>query len=478
MSASDGSKTHKSNVTMTKLQWAGLVGALIVFILPWVVEFPGLSEAGHRVFSIFLLAIVLWVTEAIPLHATAAVIIFLEIILISNKSVIPLPEGFTGPAYGSIYAALANPVLMLFLGGFFLADGAAKYKLDRNLARIMLKPFGDRPGSIMLGLMLITALLSMFMSNTATTATMMAVVLPVVATLKPEDRMKTGLALCIPFAANIGGIGTPVGTPPNAIALGAMAEQGISVSFVQWMMMAVPIMLLLLLASWQILLRMFPTKESSILLEIKSTFDTSRHAIIFYVIAGLTIFLWLTEPLHHTKSTIVGFIPVVGLLATRVFSTRDLQAVQWHVLWLVAGGIALGVGVTSSGLDTWLVGLIEWESIGVAWIAALLCIVALVLSTVISNSATANLMVPIGMSLALSGAVDISPLMAAFFIAIGASLAMALPISTPPNAIAYSTGAVQTKHMATAGLVIGALGWLLFVQLGPVFWNLTGLLPQ
>lgn len=455
----------------------GLTLGVIVFALPYLVEFEGLSVAGHRIFSVFLLAIVLWVTEAIPLHATAALIILLEILLISDKALSSLPAGFEAPAFSTFFAALAHPVLMLFLGGFFLADGAAKFQLDKNMARVLLRPFGDSPQRIMLGLMLITAVFSMFMSNTATTATLLAVVLPVIASLNPEDRLRTGLALSIPIAANIGGLGTPVGTPPNAIAVGSLADAGISISFVQWMIMAIPMMVVILLIAWYLLTRLFPAQEKTLQLRIEATFNTSLPAKVFYVTFALTVGLWMTEPLHGISSSIVGFLPVVILLSTRVFSTRDLQSIQWHVLWLVAGGIALGVGVNASGLDRWLVGLVSWESIGQALLILTLAVVALLLSTFISNSAAANLLIPVGLSLALSDAVGADPALAAFFIAVGASLAMALPVSTPPNAIAFSTGAVKTRDLAVAGSIIGVVGLVLYVFVAPLLWDLMGVAP-
>lgn len=467
-----------ATIALSPLKLAGLALAVFVFIIPFVVEFEGLSLTGHRVLAIFLMAVVLWVTEAIPLHATAALIIFLNILMISDKAMMPLPEGFTAPKYGSFFATLANPVLMLFLGGFFLADGASKYKLDRNLAKTLLKPFGDKPANIILGLMLIVATFSMFMSNTATTAAFMAVVLPVIARLPPGDRGRIALVLCIPIAANVGGMGTPVGTPPNAIALGALNKAGISISFIQWMIMIVPFMLLVLLAAWQLLIRMFPTKAASITVEITSDYDRSPQAIIYYVTAAITILLWFTEPLHGISSAIVGFFPVVVMLATRLISDKEFHAMQWSVLWLVAGGIALGAGVGDTGLDKWLIGLINWEGMAPGMIAGALCVTALLFSTVISNSATANLVVPIGISLATSPAVAISPVASAIFIAIGASLAMALPISTPPNAIAYATGQVQTKHMALIGMLIGVAGSILFIFAAPLVWNLFGLLPR
>ncbi len=456
----------------------GLAAACL--ILPFVVE-TGLDAMGRRVLAIFGLAVLLWVTEAIPLHATAVLIIILNILLISNQALIPFAEGSLDegrpiPGYATFFHALANPVLMLFLGGFFLADGAARFQLDKSMARVMLRPFGRRPSLIMLGLMLITAVFSMFMSNTATTATMMAVVLPVIVALPAGDRRKIALALCIPFAANIGGMGTPVGTPPNAIALGALARQGLPISFLLWMVMIVPFMLVLLAAAWQILDRLYPCSVKELDLDIRASFDTSRPAIIFYATFALTVGLWLTEPLHGMNSNVIGFVPVVILLGTGVFGVRELQSTQWHVLWLVAGGIALGSAVSASGFDSWIIGLIRFEALSGAWILAILALVALGLSTVISNSATANLLVPIGMTLTMQ-IEGINRVQGAVFIAVGASLAMSLPISTPPNAIAYSTGVVKSKDMILVGAIIGAIGWLLFTWVAPMVWDALNLMP-
>ncbi|MBN1477825.1 DASS family sodium-coupled anion symporter [Candidatus Sumerlaeota bacterium] len=458
-------------------QRVGGAVAVIAFLIPWVFEFEGLSPEGHRVLSIMLLAVVLWVTEAIPLHATAAVIIFLEILTISSQGVMPLSEGFEAPSQRTFYTCLADPVLMLFLGGFFLADGAAKFDLDRNLARVLLRPFGASPSMILLGLMMITALFSMFMSNTATTATMMAVVIPVIAQLPPGDRMRTGFALAIPVAANIGGIGTPIGTPPNAIALGALANAGIAIGFVQWMIMAIPFMVVILLAAWLLLARMFRSSEQSVTLTIESEFDTRLSAKVFYMTFAITILLWLTENLHGMSSSVVGFFPVVIMLSTRIFTTKDMQSIQWHILWLLAGGIALGVGLGRTGLDAWLVGLVDWQSLSAFAVTAALALMALLLGSFISHTATANLLVPIGMSLAASDAVAVSPVLAAVFIAIGASLAMSLPVSTPPNAIAMSTGTISVSQMAIVGVTIGIFGYALFLLFAPWLWNLLGVMP-
>ena len=454
----------------------GAVLALVAGAVPWFVTIGDLSEAGHRQLSIFLLAVVLWVTEAVPLHATAACIIGLQVILVSDQAIVGVPAGFEAPPYAEFYGALADPVIILFLGGFFLADAAAKFDLDRNLARVLLTPFGDRPSRLILGIMVITAVLSMFMSNTATTATMLAVVLPVAGRLPPGDPTRVALALCVPVAANVGGIGTPVGTPPNAVAISALSSAGYDLTFLDWMVLAVPFVVIILIAAWLVLCRFFPAEVDTLDVRIESVFDRSRNATILYVTAGATIAGWLTEPLHGVPAAVVAFLPIAVLLTTRVFTADDLRRVQWHVLWLVAGGIALGDGVVSTGLDEWFVGLLPLDDLPALALAAVLASVALVASTVISNSATANLLVPIGLTVAASAAVAIDPVLAGVLIAVGCSLAMMLPVSTPPNAVAYATGSVKTTDMAAVGAVVGVVGLLVFVLLAPPVWEALGLL--
>jgi len=452
-----------------------LAVAVVLFLLPLFVEFDGLSPAGHRMFAIFLVAIVLWVAEPIPLFGTAALIILLEVVMISDKAIVDLPADFTPRAFSGYYAALADPVLLLVLGGFFLAMGSSRFRLDKAMGRLLLRPFGNQPAMIMLGLMIITATFSMFMSNTAVTATMMAVVIPVVAALPNHDRIRVGMVLAIPFAANVGGMGTPVGTPPNAIAIGQLASSGISISFGKWMVLALPGVIILLLISWWLLRTVFPSDTKEIELRIEGEFDRSRDARIFYAVFAITVLLWLTESFHGIPSSIVGFLPVVALLTTGVLGEKDLQAVQWHVLWLIAGGIALGRGIIDSGLDEWVIGLISWESLGATLIIGVFAFATLALSTVMSNSASANLLIPLGVSLALSGAVDIDPLILGFTISMAASLAMALPISTPTNAVAYSSGLIKTADMAKTGIIIGVIGVLIYLLAMPLFWSALGI---
>ncbi|HHT40743.1 MAG TPA: SLC13/DASS family transporter, partial [Actinomyces sp.] len=265
----------------SKLQRFGQIAALIGFIFPFLFDVPGLDGVGERMLAIFLAAIMLWVTEAIPLSATAVLVIMAEVLLVSDQALLPVAE--TAPASSTFFAALANPVIILFLGGFMLADGASKYGVDRAIAAVMLKPFLSSPRMMLMGVMLITAGLSMFMSNTATTATMFAVFMPVLSQL-PKGKSRTGLALSIPVAANVGGIGTPVGTPPNAIALGALQASGVHITFVSWMAIAVPLMLIVLAISWVWLAFSYMPSDLKIELDLSAKFETGRNAIIFYIV--------------------------------------------------------------------------------------------------------------------------------------------------------------------------------------------------
>ena len=457
----------KKKQAISPVKVFGTVAALACIVTCLFVQLPGLDVAGTRMFGIFLAAILLWVTEAVPLAGTAVLVIFLEVLFISDHALLSVGEG--APAYTKFFGALANPVIILFLGGFMVADGAAKYKLDRALSAVLLKPFMGKPRLTVMGVMLITAIMSMFMSNTATTATMFAVMMPVIMAL-PEGKARTGIALSIPVAANVGGMGTPVGTPPNAIALGALQSAGISVTFLDWMLAAVPLMLITLAISWGFIAWRYIPKDAVFSIDTSAKFDTSRNAKIFYATALVTILLWMTEALHGVSANIVGFLPVVVLMLTKVMSGDDLRALDWPVLWLVAGGIALGSGVGATGLDKWLLGSIQWGAIPTIILLLVLALVGWVTSNVISHSASANLLVPMGMGLAATISTPAAEI--AIVLALGCSLGMCLPISTPPNA----TGTPPTREMVIVGVIVGIIGVLLLSFVAPLTWGPLGVI--
>ena len=240
-------------------------------------------------------------------------------------------------------------------------------------------------------------------------------------------------------------MGTPVGTPPNAIALGALENAGVKVTFLQWMLAAVPLMLVLLALSWAFIAWRYIPADATFNIDTSARFEKSRSAIIFYSVAGATILLWMTESLHHISANVVGFLPVVVLLMTKVMSGDDLRAPwtgrscgwsravsRWARAW------------PPTGLDKWMLGSIQWASIPGILLIFVLALVGWVTSNVISHSASANLLIPMGMGLAAT--VSTSAAEIAIVIALGCSLGMCLPISTPPNAIAYSTGTTPTRR--------------------------------
>lgn len=363
----------------------------------------------------------------------------------------------------STMATFADPIIILFLGGFFLAAAATKYRLDVSLAKCLLKPFGTNPKFVLLGLMVVTALFSMFMSNTATAAMMLAILGPVLALFAPEDRGRAAFALCIPVAANIGGIGTPIGTPPNAIALKAMQDMGLTVSFGKWMMFGVPFVVIMLIIGWLLLISMFPIKAKTLELKMEGEFLKTPKAIIVYITFAVSILLWVFGDLVGLDSNTVAIVPIAVFSITQVITKDDLKKMSWDVLWLVAGGFALGVALQETNLAKDLINAIPFAT----WNPMMLMVgagcICLFMATFMSHTATASLLMPILAAVAGSmvgaGAMD-SPGAIALLcsIAFASSLGMALPISTPPNALAYATGLVESKGMAISGTVLCLIG--------------------
>ena len=379
---------------------------------------------------------------------------------------------FVPPSYTLYINTMASPIIILFLGGFIMAAGAAKYGVDRNVMRIILKPFGTKPSTILLGLMTVTALLSAFMSNTATTAMMMAAVIPVLMSAPEGDKFRIGVALSIPFAANIGGIATPIGTPPNAIALGALAEQGIILPFTSWMALAVPFVVVMLILTWLLLLRFYPSSLKQLTLNLSGSFDHSFKAWALYLILGFTVLLWVTEALHGLSSSLIALVPIALLTAFQVVDKKEIRNLPWEVLWLMAGGLALGVAMRETGLAEWMIASVPWGIFGALGALAIFGLVAILLANFIAHTVAATLLMPLVMSLVSSGVTEGFALQtAALTVAIGASLGMSLPISTPPNAIAMSTGLVRTVDMARTGAIIGIVGYVIMMAMAFLVWN-------
>jgi sodium-dependent dicarboxylate transporter 2/3/5 len=463
-----------------------LIKSLIAFGIPLLILFipigwipiEALTVPGHRVIALFVMAALCWVLEPIPIFATSVLVITLELILISDKGLILFTQGLESDllSHREIMATFASPIIMLFLGGFFLAIAATKYRLDQNLARVLLKPFGTDPKAVMFGLMVITAVFSMFMSNTATTAMMLSILAPVLMVFNENDKGKTAFALSIPVAANVGGIATPIGTPPNAIALKYLTGPD-AVSFSQWIAFGLPFVILLLLLGWVLLVYLFPISTPRITLDMKGKFLKTPQAITVYVTFVLTLLLWLTDFLHGMNAYVVALVPVAIFTATGILGKEDLKKVSWEVLWLVSGGIALGVGLEKTGLASGLVASIPFDGLSVMVLTMAFSILTLLMANFMSHTATANLLLPIVAALctSLDGIEAFGGAKAMILtVTFAASLGMSLPISTPPNALAHATGYVRTNDMAVIGTILGILGLvltiLLFFLLGKFGW--------
>ena len=320
---------------------------------------PIFTATQQRVIAIFVFTAMMWILEVIPTWTTSVVAIVAILLTTSNKGLGFLIGDGVGALtnYKDVMAAFADPVIMLFLGGFVLAFAATKVGLDVQLAKLMLKPFGTNPKTVLLGVLLVIGIFSMFMSNTATAAMMLTFLTPVLATLPKDGGGRISLALAIPIAANLGGMGTPIGTPPNAIALGALQEAGYNITFAGWMFRMVPFVLVMLLFAWFLLTKMYPFKAKSIELKIEGApiKTTPFQKYVVWVTFALTIILWVFESVFGVNSNIVAMIPFAVFSATGILKSRDLEHINWAVLWMVAGGFALGTALNQTGLATTLI---------------------------------------------------------------------------------------------------------------------------
>ena len=466
----------KFNVKYCVLLPIVLIATILLWALP-VSSFgiEGLTVVQQRMIAIFVFAALLLMFEIIPNWTTSLIVIVLMLLTVSNKGLgfLCKPEFGTLVDYKSIMASFADPVVMLFLGGFVLAIVASKYGMDAVIAKGLLGLFGKKPKFVLLGFLIIISIFSMFMSNTATAAMMLAFLAPVLKALPEDETGKVGLALSIPVAANLGGIGTPIGTPPNAIAIGALENAGYQIGFATWMSRMVPFVIVMILLAWVLLRIFFPFKSDKIELKIEAkSHKWHWKDYVAWITFFLTIILWVTESWTKINSNVVALIPLAVYTCCGVFSKEDIKEINWSVLWLVAGGFALGTGLNKTGLAATLINAIPFSSMNVVLVLIIAGLVCYFLSNFISNSATAALLVPIlvvvGTAMADPSAANNAQFMSMGgmyamipFIAMCASIAMLFPISTPPNAIASSTGLVETSQMAKVGAIIGVIGFIL-----------------
>ena len=467
---------HKYHPNTVEKKFAKALIVTIVTLFLWNVPasfygIDGLTVIQQRIIAIFAFATLMWVMEVVSSWATSLGIIVLMLLCTSDSGIKFMMTGDnvgTPLSHRSIMASFADPVIMLFIGGFVLAIAAAKTGLDAYLAKALLKPFGRKSENVLLGFILVTGLFSMFVSNTATAAMMLAFLTPVFKQLPPEGKGRIALALSIPVAANLGGMGTPIGTPPNNIALKYLNDPdglNLGLGFGEWMLIMVPLVAVLLFISWGLLKAIFPFSQKTVDLEIEGEMKKGKNTTIVIITFIITVLLWLTDSITGINSNTVALIPVGVFAMTGVLTKYDLEEINWSVLWMVAGGFALGYGLNASGLAENAVKTIPFGDFSPFLILVISGVICYILSNFISNSATAALLMPIlavvcsamGDKLAAIGGTPTILI----GVAIAASSAMILPVSTPPNALAFSTNLVQQKDMVKIGVIVGIISMVI-----------------
>jgi sodium-dependent dicarboxylate transporter 2/3/5 len=331
--------------------------------------------------------------------------------------------------------------------------------LDKALFRFTLDKFGSKPERLLMGLMLTTAVGSMVMSNTATTAMMISSILPLAHLMGKNSAYTKALLVGIPAAATLGGMGTIIGSTPNAIAVGALQEKGINITFVEWMIFGLPTALLATYLFWKFLTRSLNIKAIEIDLS-KLTYEPiipkrfEKNAVLFTLF--ITIGTWLTEPIHNIPIAATSAIPIVLLTLFQIIKAEDVRRLPWDTLMLVAGGLALGIAMVDVGLTDIVMGKILQLPIPLFGVGIVFAIIAVLISNIMSNTAAASILVPLGLSLP-----GIWGFAVPLIVALSCSSALLLPVSTPSNAIAFSTGMIEQKHFRSGGLLMIVLGPIL-----------------
>jgi sodium-dependent dicarboxylate transporter 2/3/5 len=464
-------------------QIVGLVLGPALFLLILFLSPPaGMSVAAWKTTAIGLLMAIWWVTEPIPIPITS----LLPIVLFPLLGVLKVRDA-TSP-YG-------DPVIFLFLGGFILALAMERWNLHRRIALGLVKAMGVKPHMLVLGIMTATAFLSMWVSNTATAVMMLPIGMSIIKLVRPDAdygkgkavdfNFATCLVLGIAYAASIGGIGTLIGTPPNALLAGFMSKSyGVQIGFAQWMKIGVPLVVIGIPATWLILTRVvFPIQIKEIP-GGRETIDREYAklgpiswaekwvAVVFLGAAGLWIFRPLLDKsipglddgiIAIGMAAVLFFIPLKGKKGTYLMDWKSASKLPWDVLLLFGGGLVLASAVKTSGLAEWL-----GQSVGkfdISLFAMVVIVTALIvfLTELTSNTATAAAFLPLVGSIAVG--LGENPFLLTVPCAIGASMAFMFPVATPPNAIVYGSGYVTIPQMAKAGLWLNIFFIILTISL-------------
>jgi sodium-dependent dicarboxylate transporter 2/3/5 len=444
--------------THHQYKWLALPLSFCGFVTSyWLWPEPDSNQAV--VAATLVAVIILWITEVIPLYVSAMTGSFLLLALGDFSA-------------SDVFHPYFDPVIVLFLGGFILAQAMHKYEIDYRMAHEILKRMGNRPLVFVLGLMLVTAFLSMWMSNTASAAIMIPIAIIVLREnqlFHKQSRFAKGVVLAVAYAATIGGIGSLVGSPPNAIAAKYLGEKNISLDFIEWMLKTLPFVVLALLFTW-LLLFLFnkPEIEKIEFSYQEKPLDRSQKLVLMVFL--ITVAGWLTTKFTGLSASTVALIPVISLFSLGLLDETDLSKISWSTLLLFGGGLSLGSAVNQVDIDVWLASLLQIWISGIPVFVALLTLVffGILVTMVASNTASAAILIPLMLPLSSGLGIDMKSI--ALLIAIAVSLDFMMPVGTPPSAIAYSTGVVNVREMIKNGFMVNIGTGLLLVVLYYYFY--------
>jgi len=457
-----------NNSSFTGREIGGFLLGLLFFAVVLLLPAPdGLTAAAWHTAAVALLMGTWWITEAIPIAATALVPVVLFPLL-----------GISG--IDSTLEPYAHPLIFLFMGGFIIAIAMEKWELHRRIALNIVSFVGTRPHAIIMGFIIASAFLSMWVSNTATALMMLPIALSVLKLVdrQQESGMEThhfGLCLLlgVAYGCNVGGMGTLIGTPPNALLAGFMADNyGVEISFARWLLFGIPLVVICLPVIYIVLTRLVYPLEIKELPGGKQLFEEALQSLgtiskpekKIAVVFVLTAFLWITRPLFNdllpgisdtgiAMAAALSFflIPVQSEEKKCILEWNDVEELPWGVLILFGGGLSLASAINNTGLAEWiglsLEGLASWP---VLVLLLLLVTLIVFLTEMTSNTATAAAFLPIMGSVAVGLGLD--PMLFALPVALAASSAFMLPVATPPNAIIYGSNRIKIPEMARAGM--------------------------
>jgi len=467
---------------MSKSKRMGLFLGPVFFLTILLWPEPFLSNEGDAVIAVALWMITWWLSEAVSISVTA----LLPLLLFPLLDIMPIAE--VGNNYGS-------PIIFLFFGGFVMALALEKVNLHRRIALNIIRITGTTPNKVVLGFMIATASLSMWISNTATTVVMLPIAMSVIKLLihdidgftKKDRNFAVSVLLGIAFSANAGGIATVIGTPPNSILIGLLEnEYQIEISFLKWMVFALPFSIIMIGLSYITLVHLiFPSKglnfsasKEVIQVELRKLGPTRSKEKMVLGIFAVTVSLWIFRTLINSifpslglSDTMISMFAAISLFAVPfnlkkgdfILDWKDTEKLAWGILILFGGGLALAKGMSVSGIVDQVSQSIAAGNFSITATASLLILLMLFMTELMSNVALVAVLAPVVAGIAIGLGIPMVYLLIP--VTMASSCAFMLPMATPPNAIVFASGFIEVKDMVKAGVLLNIVAVLILIGL-------------